>query len=235
VKPLAQHRNRALPPKAAGHLVTAQPRRAHRQGRRTSPGLPQAARAAATGPPPGPEQAATSVPAAESRLEARMRDQHAAVAALTARGLGLRAIAANWAWTVRPPAASPRLPHLMRRWPGPCPGPPCRSRRPARTALLRHRDPPGPGRRHRRAHPALQLRLHRRQRQPDQSDQTTDVRPRQPRPPAQTRHPPPTVITTTKFAPEPMLVAENPAERSHERGRRHLSGGGSPTGLSRTG
>jgi transposase len=51
--------------------------------------------AAATGPPPlpAPDQAAATAPAAESRLEARMRDQHAAVAALTARGLGLRAIA----------------------------------------------------------------------------------------------------------------------------------------------
>jgi len=44
-------------------------------------------------PPPGPEQAAPAVPPAESRLEARMRDQHAAVQALAARGLGLRAIA----------------------------------------------------------------------------------------------------------------------------------------------
>jgi transposase len=52
-----------------------------------------AAAAADPQPPPGPDQAATAVPAAESRLEARMRDQHAAVAALTARGLGLRAIA----------------------------------------------------------------------------------------------------------------------------------------------
>jgi transposase len=43
-------------------------------------------------PPPGPA-AAAAVPAAESPLEARMRDQHAAVQALAARGLGLRAIA----------------------------------------------------------------------------------------------------------------------------------------------
>jgi transposase len=43
-------------------------------------------------PPPEPV-AAAAVPAAESRLEARMRDQHVAVQALAARGLGLRAIA----------------------------------------------------------------------------------------------------------------------------------------------
>jgi len=43
-------------------------------------------------PPPAPV-AAAAAPAAESRLEARMRDQHAAVQALAARGLGLRAIA----------------------------------------------------------------------------------------------------------------------------------------------
>ena len=42
--------------------------------------------------------------------------------------------------------------------------------------------PPGPGRGHRRAHPALQLRPHRRQRQPAQSNQTPNVGPRQPRP-----------------------------------------------------
>jgi transposase len=52
-----------------------------------------AAAAADPQPPPGPDQAAPAVPAAASRLEARMRDQHAAVQALTARGLGLRAIA----------------------------------------------------------------------------------------------------------------------------------------------
>jgi transposase len=44
-------------------------------------------------PPPEPDLAAPAVPAAESRLEARMRDQHAVVQALAARGLGLRAIA----------------------------------------------------------------------------------------------------------------------------------------------
>ena len=50
--------------------------------------------AAATGPQLAaePDQATAPAPA-ESRLEARMRDQHAAVAALAARGLGLRAIA----------------------------------------------------------------------------------------------------------------------------------------------
>jgi hypothetical protein len=40
---------------------------------------------------------------------------------------------------------------------------------------------------------ALQLRSHRGQRQPAQSDQTTDVWPRDPRPPAQARHPSPRV------------------------------------------
>jgi transposase len=51
--------------------------------------------AAATGPPPPPEPAlaAIAVPVAEPWLAARMRDQHAAVQALAARGLGLRAIA----------------------------------------------------------------------------------------------------------------------------------------------
>ena len=44
-------------------------------------------------PPDEPDLTVTSAPPAESRLEARMRDQHAAVAALAARGLGLRAIA----------------------------------------------------------------------------------------------------------------------------------------------
>jgi len=52
-----------------------------------------AAAAADPQPPPGPDQAAAAVPPGESRLEARMRDQHAAVQALAARGLGLRAIA----------------------------------------------------------------------------------------------------------------------------------------------
>jgi transposase len=44
-------------------------------------------------PPPEPTAAAAAAPPAESRLESRMRDQHAAVQALAARGLGLRAIA----------------------------------------------------------------------------------------------------------------------------------------------
>jgi len=44
-------------------------------------------------PPPEPIATAAAVPAPESRLAARMRDQHAAVQALAARGLGLRAIA----------------------------------------------------------------------------------------------------------------------------------------------
>ena len=50
--------------------------------------------AAADQPQPPPEPAAAAAaPAVESPLEARMRDQHAAVQALAARGLGLRAIA----------------------------------------------------------------------------------------------------------------------------------------------
>ena len=50
--------------------------------------------AEAAGPQPADEPGqATAAPSPESRLEARMRDQHAAVAALAARGLGLRAIA----------------------------------------------------------------------------------------------------------------------------------------------
>jgi transposase len=50
--------------------------------------------AAADQPQPPPEPAAAAaVPPPESPLEARMRDQHAAVQALAARGLGLRAIA----------------------------------------------------------------------------------------------------------------------------------------------
>jgi len=55
--------------------------------------LKQIAAAADLQPPPEPDQAAAAVPPGESRLEARMRDQHAAVQALAARGLGLRAIA----------------------------------------------------------------------------------------------------------------------------------------------
>jgi transposase len=47
--------------------------------------------AASTPPPPGPAVTADST--AESPLTARMRDQHATVQALAARGLGLRAIA----------------------------------------------------------------------------------------------------------------------------------------------
>ena len=49
--------------------------------------------AAAEQPQLPSEPVAAAVPVAESRLEARMRDQHAAVQALVARGLGLRAIA----------------------------------------------------------------------------------------------------------------------------------------------
>jgi transposase len=77
------------------------------------------------------------VPAAESRLEARMRDQHAEVQALAARGLGLRAIARElgvdrktarrFAQAVtsddavaravsRPTVLDRYQPHLHRRW-----------------------------------------------------------------------------------------------------------------------
>jgi transposase len=49
--------------------------------------------AAAEQPQPPSEPVVATIPVAESRLEARMRDQHAAVQALAARGLGLRAIA----------------------------------------------------------------------------------------------------------------------------------------------
>jgi transposase len=55
--------------------------------------LKQIAAAAADRPPPGPDPAMIAVPPTESRLETRMRDQHAEVQALAARGLGLRAIA----------------------------------------------------------------------------------------------------------------------------------------------
>jgi len=53
--------------------------------------------------------------------------------------------------------------------------------------LARRRPAHRLGRRHRRAHPALELRPRRRQRQQDQDAQATDVRPRQPRPTPQTR------------------------------------------------
>jgi hypothetical protein len=43
--------------------------------------------------PPAPAETLTEIPAPGSRLAARMRDKHAAVQALAARGLGLRAIA----------------------------------------------------------------------------------------------------------------------------------------------
>ena len=55
--------------------------------------LKQIAAAEQAQPLPEPAVTAAAVPAAESRLAARMRDQHAAVQALAARGLGLRAIA----------------------------------------------------------------------------------------------------------------------------------------------
>jgi transposase len=55
--------------------------------------LRQIAAAADQPQPPLEPVVPTAAPAAESRLEARMRDQHAAVQALAVRGLGLRAIA----------------------------------------------------------------------------------------------------------------------------------------------
>jgi transposase len=55
--------------------------------------LKQIAAAADQPPLPPAPVVATPAPAAESRLAARMRDQHAAVQSLYARGLGLRAIA----------------------------------------------------------------------------------------------------------------------------------------------
>ena len=55
--------------------------------------LKQIAAAADQAGPSAEPTATAAVAVAESRLEARMRDQHAAVQALAARGLGLRAIA----------------------------------------------------------------------------------------------------------------------------------------------
>jgi transposase len=55
--------------------------------------LKQIAAAAEQPQPPAEPAVAAAVSVGESRLEARMRDQHAAVQALAARGLGLRAIA----------------------------------------------------------------------------------------------------------------------------------------------
>ena len=43
---------------------------------------------------------------------------------------------------------------------------------------------------------------------------TTDVRPRQPRPAAQTRHPSPTVTPITEFAPEPITLASDTSRRA---------------------
>jgi len=96
-----------------------------------------AAVAADPPPPPEPDPATAAVPAVESRLAARMRDQHAAVRALAARGLGLRAIARElgvdrktarrFAHAVtadeavaraisRPTVLDRYQPHLNRRW-----------------------------------------------------------------------------------------------------------------------
>ena len=87
--------------------------------------LKQIAAAADQPQPPREPVAAAAAPAAESRLEARMRDQHAEVQVLAARGMGLRRSPASWAWTARQPAASSTLPPLMRPSPGPSPGPRC--------------------------------------------------------------------------------------------------------------
>ena len=56
-----------------------------------------------------------------------------------------------------------------------------------RATRLRQRPAQGLGRRHRRTHPALQLRRRRRPRQPHQDDQKTNVRTSETRPPAQAR------------------------------------------------
>jgi transposase len=98
--------------------------------------LRQVAAAAEQAQPP-PEPAMTTAPASESRLEVRMRDQHAAVQALAARGLGLRAIARDlgidrktarrFAYAAtgddaaaraisRPTVLDRYQPHLHRRW-----------------------------------------------------------------------------------------------------------------------
>jgi hypothetical protein len=98
--------------------------------------LKQIPAAAEPAPPPEPIAAAAAAPP-ESRLEARMRDQHAAVQALAARGLGLRAIARElgldrktvrrFAHAVtsdeavaraisRPTVLDRYQPHLHRRW-----------------------------------------------------------------------------------------------------------------------
>jgi len=93
--------------------------------------------AAADQPPPSLEPAApAAAPPPESRLEARMRDQHAAVQALYARGMGLRAITRElgidrktvrrFAYATgdeavaraisRPTVLDRYQPHLYRRW-----------------------------------------------------------------------------------------------------------------------
>jgi len=68
---------------------------------------------------------AAAVPAAESRLAARMRDQHAAVQALRVRGMGLRGIARELGVDRKTARRFATLSPGMRRWPGRCPGPPC--------------------------------------------------------------------------------------------------------------
>jgi len=88
-------------------------------------------------PPPEPVVAAAEAPAPESRLAARMRDQHTTVQSLAARGLGLRAIARElgidrktarrFAYAAtsdeavaraisRPTVLDRYQPHLHRRW-----------------------------------------------------------------------------------------------------------------------
>jgi len=58
-------------------------------------------------------------------------------------------------------------------------------RRPTAAAVVHSRAAPRPGRRRRRAHPAIQLRRRRRHRQPHQATQDGDVRTRETRPSAQ--------------------------------------------------
>jgi hypothetical protein len=93
------------------------------------------------------------------------------------------------------------------------------SRRPATAAFIHHRNPPRPPSRHPRAHPAPQLRRRRGQRQPDQDDQTPDVRPGRLRPAPQARPPGPPAaeeITAchpiTEFAPEPVICTVSPPQ-----------------------
>ena len=80
--------------------------------------------AAAEPAKPWPEPAVTAaVAAAESRLAARMRDQHAEVHALAARGLGLRAMARELGVDRKTARRFAQAATGDERWPGPSPGP----------------------------------------------------------------------------------------------------------------